>query len=118
AAGKREFFFYSGEDVTALPLIFMGAHGVISVTANVAPGVMAKMCAAALKGDLATARECNNRLLPLHRQLFVEANPIPVKWALSEMGFIQNELRLPLVPLSPQHHDAVRNALREAACIA
>lgn len=117
AAGKRAFAVYSGEDITGLPLILMGGQGVISVTANVAPKLMAKMCAAALTGDLATARECNNRLLPLHRQLFVEANPIPVKWALAEMGLIHNELRLPLVPLSPQCHDAVRAALREAGCL-
>ena len=117
AAGKREFAVYSGEDVTALPLILMGGQGVISVTANVAPKLVAQMCAAALAGDLVTARECNNRLLPLHRQLFVEANPIPVKWALAELGLINNELRLPLVPLSPQYHDGVRAALREAGCL-
>jgi len=117
AAGKQEFAVYSGEDVTALPLILMGGQGVISVTANVAPKLMAQMCAAALTGDLTTARECNNRLLPLHRQLFVEANPIPVKWALAELGLITNELRLPLVPLSPQYHDGVRAALREAGCL-
>ena len=117
AAGKQDFAVYSGEDITALPLILMGGHGVISVTANVAPELMAKMCAAARAGDFATARECNNRLLPLHRQLFIEANPIPVKWALAEMGLIHNELRLPLIPLSPQHHDTVRAALREAGCL-
>ena len=76
------------------------------------------MCAAALAGDVARARACNDRLLPLHRRLFVEANPIPVKWALAEMGLIENELRLPLVPLSPQHHEAVRAALREAGVLA
>lgn len=117
ARGKQAFAVYSGEDITGLPLMLMGGHGVISVTANVAPALMAKMCAAALKGDAAAARECNNRLLPLHRQLFAEANPIPVKWALAEMGLIENELRLPLVPLSSQHHASVRNALREAGCI-
>ena len=117
AAGKRDFAVYSGEDITALPLMFMGAHGVISVTANVAPALMAKMCAAALAGDFAAARACNDRLLGLHRRLFVEANPIPVKWALAEMGYIQNELRLPLVPLSPQYHETVRAALRDAGCL-
>jgi len=116
-AGKRDFAVYSGEDITALPLMMMGAHGVISVTANVAPALMAKMCAAALAGDLAGARACNDRLLGLHRKLFVEANPIPVKWALAEMGYIENELRLPLLPLSPQHHDTVRAALRDAGCL-
>ena len=116
-AGKHDFAVYSGEDITALPLIMMGAHGVISVTANVAPALMAKMCAAALAGDFAAARACNDRLLALHRKLFVEANPIPVKWALAEMGYIQNELRLPLVPLSPQYHETVRAALRDAGCL-
>ena len=116
-AGKHDFAVYSGEDITALPLMMMGAHGVISVTANVAPALMAKMCAAALAGDFAAARACNDRLLGLHRKLFVEANPIPVKWALSEMGYIHNELRLPLVPLSPQYHETVRAALRDAGCL-
>ena len=116
-AGRRDFAVYSGEDITALPLMLMGGHGVISVTANVAPKLMAEMCAAALAGDLARARACNDRLLPLHRKLFVEANPIPTKWALAEMGLIRNELRLPLLPLSPQHHDTVRTALREAGCL-
>jgi 4-hydroxy-tetrahydrodipicolinate synthase len=75
------------------------------------------MCRAALKGDLETARARNDRLLPLHRKLFVEANPIPVKWALAQMGLIENVLRLPLVPLSEQYFDTVRNALREAGCL-
>jgi 4-hydroxy-tetrahydrodipicolinate synthase len=116
AAGRGDFALYSGDDIVGLPLMLLGGHGVISVTANVAPKLMAEMCAAALAGDIATARARNDRLLPLHRKLFVEANPIPVKWALAEMGLIENELRLPLVPLSPQYHDAVRSALREAGC--
>jgi len=118
AAGKREFAVYSGDDLNALPLMLMGGHGVISVTANVAPKLMAEMCAAALAGDLVAARARNDRLLPLHRGLFVEANPIPVKWALAEMGFIHNVLRLPLVPLSSQHHETVRAALRDAGVLA
>ena len=97
--------------------MLMGGHGVISVTANVAPRLMSEMCAAALAGELARRASLNDRLLPLHRKLFVEANPIPVKWALAEMGKIENELRLPLVPLSPQFHDTVRAALREAGCL-
>jgi len=117
AAGRRDFAVYSGDDITGLPLLLMGGHGVISVTANVAPKLMAEMCDAVRKGDIATARARNDRLLPLHRKLFVEANPIPVKWALAEMGMIENELRLPLVPLSSQHHDTVRGALREAGCL-
>ena len=118
AAGKRDFAVYSGEDITALPLMLLGGHGVISVTANVAPKAMADMCRAALAGDVATARAKNDRLLALHRRLFVEANPIPTKWALAEMGMIHNELRLPLLQLSPQVHDMVRAALRDAGCLA
>jgi 4-hydroxy-tetrahydrodipicolinate synthase len=117
-SGHRDFAVYSGEDITALALMLMGGHGVISVTANVAPALMARMCAAARKGDVVAARECNDRLLGLHRKLFIEANPIPTKWALAEMGLIHNELRLPLLQLSPQHHDTVRAALREAGCLA
>jgi 4-hydroxy-tetrahydrodipicolinate synthase len=116
-AGRIDFAVYSGEDLTALPLMLMGGHGVISVTANVAPKLMAEMCDAALAGDVGRARAANDRLLPLHRKLFVEANPIPVKWALAEMGMISGELRLPLTPLASQHHEAVRAALREAGCL-
>ena len=117
-AERREgFAVYSGDDLTALSLMLLGGHGVISVTANVAPKLMAEMCRAALKGDLTTARARNDRLLPLHRKLFVEANPIPVKWALAQMGLAENVLRLPLVPLSEQYSNTVRDALREAGCI-
>jgi 4-hydroxy-tetrahydrodipicolinate synthase len=117
AERRHDFAVYSGDDITALPLMFMGAHGVISVTANVAPKLVAQMCKAALAGNVVAAREAKDRLLALDRRLFVEANPIPVKWALSEMKLIENELRLPLVPLSPQHHAALREALREAGCL-
>ncbi len=117
-AGKRDFVVLSGDDLTGLALMLMGGHGVISVTANVAPKLMAQMCKAALAGDAATARSINHRLLPLHRKLFVEANPIPTKWALAEMGLIHNALRLPLVPLSSQYHETVRAALRAAGCVA
>jgi len=110
----RNFAVYSGEDATALPLILCGGHGVISVTANVAPKLMHQMCAAALVGDVKKARELNNRLLPLHQKLFVETNPAPVKWALSEMGLIEYGLRLPLAPLSEKFHQTVREALHEA----
>src|SRR5690606_22167667 len=105
---------YSGEDATALALILLGGHGVISVTANVAPMLMHQMCAAALVGDVKRARELNPRLLPLHQRLFVEANPIPVKWALGEMGMMEPGLRLPLAPLSAKFHDTVREAMQEA----
>jgi 4-hydroxy-tetrahydrodipicolinate synthase len=110
----RNFAIYSGEDSTALALILLGGHGVISVTANVAPKLMRQMCAAALVGDVKKARELNLKLLPLHQRLFVEANPIPVKWALAEMGMIEYGLRLPLVPLSEKFHQTVREALHEA----
>ena len=100
-----------------LPLMLMGAHGVISVTANVASQLMAEMCAEATSGDHIRARKLNDRLLPLHRKLFLEANPIPVKWALAEMGLIRGEIRLPLTPLAAQHHESVRAALREAGCL-
>ncbi len=110
----RDFAIYSGEDSTALALILMGGHGVISVTANVAPKAMHQMCAAALVGDVKRAREINLRLLPLHQGLFLEANPIPVKWALAEMGMMAAGLRLPMTPLSDKFHQSVREALHEA----
>jgi 4-hydroxy-tetrahydrodipicolinate synthase len=115
---KRSFALYSGNDDTALPYILLGGHGVISVTANVAPRLMADMCKAALAGDIPTARRLNNRLMPLNTRLFVEANPIPVKWALAAMGLIQPALRLPLVPLSEPQHATVRAALRESGVLA
>jgi 4-hydroxy-tetrahydrodipicolinate synthase len=110
----RGFAVYSGEDATGLPLMLMGGHGVISVTANVAPRLMQEMCAAALSGDIARARAANNRLLGLHTKLFVEGNPVPVKWALVQMGLIAPGIRLPLVPLSANFHETVREAMREA----
>src|SRR5712671_2913806 len=110
----RNFAIYSGEDATALAIILLGGHGVISVTANVAPKAMHQMCAAALVGDVKKARELNLKLLPLHQRLFVEANPIPVKWALAEMGMIEPGLRLPLSPLADRFHQTVREALHEA----
>ncbi len=105
---------YSGDDGTALELILAGARGDISVTANVAPRAMSQMCAAALRGDAEQAHACNAPLLQLHEQLFVEANPIPVKWALREMGRIDTGIRLPLTPLSEAAQPAVRAALRSA----
>ena len=113
----KGFAVYSGDDATCLALILLGARGVISVTANVAPRLMHEMSAAAHAGDLARAREINFRLLGLHRRLFLEANPIPVKWAVAQLGMIEGGIRLPLTPLSPQHHDAVREAMREAGVL-
>jgi 4-hydroxy-tetrahydrodipicolinate synthase len=110
----RDFRVLSGDDATGLPLMLLGGHGVISVTANVAPRLMQEMCAAALAGEAAKARDINNRLLPLHRNLFLEANPIPVKWAVQQMGLIKGGIRLPLTPLSSACHEAVREAMRHA----
>ncbi|MHB1092637.1 4-hydroxy-tetrahydrodipicolinate synthase [Thiobacillus sp.] len=113
----NDFALYTGDDATALPFMLMGGHGVISVTANVAPKLMHEMCAAAFVGNLARARELNNKLLPLHGKLFVEANPIPVKWACAELGLISPALRLPLTPLSAGLHETVRDAMRHANLI-
>jgi 4-hydroxy-tetrahydrodipicolinate synthase len=112
----KPFSLLSGNDDTALAYMLLGGHGVISVTANVAPREMALMCKAALAGNLAEARALNNRLMPLHIGLFAEPNPIPVKWALHSMGRIDSGLRLPLTPLDARFHDTVRAALREAGC--
>ncbi|MEQ1662236.1 MAG: 4-hydroxy-tetrahydrodipicolinate synthase [Thiobacillus sp.] len=108
------FALYSGDDASAMPFMLLGGHGVISVTANVAPRLMHQMCVAAFEGNLARARELNHTLLPLHSKLFVEANPIPVKWACAELGLISHGLRLPLMPLSSVHHAVVRDALHHA----
>ena len=99
--------------------MLMGGQGDISVVANVAPRLMHEMCVAALKGDLVKARELHFRLHGLHRQLFCEANPIPVKWACKELGLIDAAgIRLPLTPLSAECHERVRAALRQAALLA
>jgi 4-hydroxy-tetrahydrodipicolinate synthase len=111
------FSVYSGDDPTAIALMLLGGHGNVSVTANVAPRAMAQLCRAAVAGDAAGARDLHMRLLALHKLLFVEANPIPVKWALQRMGRISPALRLPLVPLSAIHHAALEQALREAGCL-
>jgi 4-hydroxy-tetrahydrodipicolinate synthase len=111
------FALYSGNDDTALALMLLGGHGVISVTANIAPRLVSDMCRAALAGDFATARAINNRLLPLHFKLFVEPNPIPVKWALAQTGRIENGIRLPLVPLSEANEPVVLGAMKEAGLL-
>ncbi len=112
-----DFAVYSGDDATTMSLLLLGGQGTISVTANVAPKLMHEMCAAALAGDVATAREINFKLLGLHRNLFVEANPIPVKWAVSRLGFMQNHLRLPLLPLSDSGQVVVEQAMRQAGIL-
>jgi len=105
---------YSGDDATGMDLMLEGARGVISVTANVAPKAMRAMCDAALAGDRHVAETINNRLMALHRDLFVEANPIPVKWLMYDMGMIPAGIRLPLTPLSERYHETLRIALRES----
>ncbi|UXY17167.1 4-hydroxy-tetrahydrodipicolinate synthase [Chitiniphilus purpureus] len=113
----RDFLLYSGDDASALPFLLLGGHGVISVTANVAPGRMQSMCAAALSGHIAAARELNDTLQGLHRQLFIEANPIPVKWALEQMGRVGAGIRLPLTRLSGDAQAAVRQAMQMAGAL-
>ena len=110
----RNFAIYSVEDSTALALMLLGGDGVISVTANVAPKLMHEMCKAAVDGDVKTARGINNKLLGLHRHLFCEANPIPVKWAVRELGLMAGGIRLPLTPLAEEFHGRVREAMRQA----
>lgn len=113
----KDFAIYSGDDASTLALMLLGAHGTISVTANVAPRLMHEMCMAALQGDFLKAREMNFRLLGLHGDLFIEANPIPVKWAVARLGKIKNTLRLPLTPLSPSAHAVVEAAMRQAGVL-
>lgn len=112
-----DFAVYSGDDASTLALMLLGAQGTISVTANVAPKLMHEMCMAALAGDVSLARDINYRLLGLHRNLFVEANPIPVKWAVARMGRMKNTLRLPLTPLSAGMHHAVEQAMLQAGVL-
>ncbi len=114
ARAPEGFALYSGDDMTAACFIMLGGHGTISVTANVAPRAMHEMCAAALEGDARRVREINARLVGLHRDLFCEANPIPVKWAVEQMGLIGPGIRLPLTPLSAALHERVRQAMRQA----
>lgn len=116
-AAPADFAVYSGDDASGMVLMLLGGKGIITVTGNVAPKLMHEMCAAALAGDLATARAINFRLLGLHQKLFVEANPIPVKWCVAEMGRIDTGIRLPLTPLSSQYHDTLRAAMREAGAL-
>ncbi|MFM1939201.1 MAG: hypothetical protein RLY32_943 [Pseudomonadota bacterium] len=112
-----DFAVYSGNDDSALALIAMGGHGVISVTANIAPAAMAQLCRAAFEGRWSDALAINRRLLPLHLKLFVEANPSPAKWALQQMGRIKSGIRLPLLPLSEGYHAIVRDALKQSGVL-
>ncbi len=108
------FIIISGDDETSMETLLNGGQGVITVTGNVAPRLMHEMCQAALDGDEETARGCDRKLERLHRDLFVESNPIPVKWCLHRMGLIPDGIRLPLTPLSEAHHETLCAALRAA----
>lgn len=111
------FGVYSGDDPTAVALMLCGGHGNVSVTANVAPHLMSELCAAALAGNTQRAMEIQFQLMPLHKHLFIEANPIPVKWAVARMGHCGGTLRLPMTELSAANQPVVENALRDAGLI-
>ena len=111
------FDIYSGDDATGTEFMLLGGNGVISVTNNIVPKAMSEMCEAALAGDRAKAEELNKPLMGLHNDLFIEANPIPVKWALTEMGKMPAGIRLPLTPLSEQYHETLRAAMRKAGAL-
>ncbi|WP_336166847.1 4-hydroxy-tetrahydrodipicolinate synthase [Acinetobacter sp. 161(2023)] len=108
---------YSGDDDTAWELMLLGADGNISVTANIAPKAMSEVCAVAIAKDEQQAKTINNKIANLHNILFCESNPIPVKWALHEMGLIDTGIRLPLTPLAEQYREPLRNALKDAGII-
>jgi 4-hydroxy-tetrahydrodipicolinate synthase len=112
------FAVYSGDDPTAVALMLCGGQGNVSVTANVAPRLMHELCVAAVAGDARGAMEIQRRLMPVHKQLFVEANPIPVKWAMARMGLCGGALRLPMTPLSPDNEAVVEAALRASGLLA
>ncbi|HEY1103558.1 MAG TPA: 4-hydroxy-tetrahydrodipicolinate synthase [Burkholderiaceae bacterium] len=113
----KGFHIYSGDDPTAVALILCGGHGNVSVTANIAPRLMHELCVAALARDVAKAMQIQLKLLPLHRHLFVEANPIPLKWAMARMGLCGATMRLPLTPLTEGNEAVVENALAQCGLI-
>ncbi|BDT71751.1 4-hydroxy-tetrahydrodipicolinate synthase [Comamonadaceae bacterium OS-4] len=113
----KEFSIYSGDDPTAVALMLCGGHGNVSVTANVAPRLMHELCKAAIAGDVARAMEIQMKLLPVHKTLFIESNPIPVKWAVSRMGLSKPALRLPLTPLTEASQPALEKAMQTAGLI-
>ena len=110
----QDFAVYSGDDATGMALMLLGGHGVISVTANVAPKLMHEMCVVAMAGSVKKACEINAKLFGLHQKLFIEANPIPVKWVLQQMGLIQAGIRLPMVNCSAQYHEVLRAEMKKA----
>lgn len=113
----KDFAIYSGDDHTARELMLLGGHGDISVTANVAPSLMSRLCEAALKGDAKTAQAIDEQLLPVHDAMFVESNPIPVKWAVNQLNLIDGAIRLPLTKLSEANQVKVIQALKSAEII-
>jgi 4-hydroxy-tetrahydrodipicolinate synthase len=113
----RGFAVYSGDDPTAVALMLCGGQGNVSVTANIAPRAMSQLCKAAIAGDAKAAMDIQRKLMPVHKWLFVEANPIPLKWAMARMGLCGPALRLPMTPLSAQHHAGVEAALRAAGLL-
>jgi 4-hydroxy-tetrahydrodipicolinate synthase len=113
----KGFAVYSGDDPTAVALMLCGGQGNVSVTANIAPRAMSQLCKAAIAGDAKTAMEIQRKLMPVHKWLFVEANPIPLKWAMARMGLCGPALRLPMTPLSEAHHANVEAALRSAGLV-
>lgn len=113
----KDFAVYSGDDATAMALMLCGANGNISVTANIAPRGMHQLCDAAINQRVAEAIAINNKLVPLHNKLFIEPNPVPLKWAMAEIGLIPSGMRLPIVPLAAEYHDIVRAAMRESGVL-
>lgn len=111
---SEDFMLYSGDDFTTLAFIENGGHGVVTVSGNVAPKLMAGMCRAASAGDSAEAKEMDEKLQPLNKALFLESNPIPLKWALAEMGLISSGIRLPLTPYAEEYHAEMRQAMGNA----
>ena len=111
---NNDFRYYSGDDFTVLPFMQAGGHGVVTVTGNVAPALMSSLCRLAAEGEESAAKAADEKLQPLNSALFLESNPIPVKWAVSQLGLIKPTIRLPLTELSPEHHDAVRQAMAGA----
>lgn len=117
AKAPEGFAIYSGDDETAVELMLAGGHGNISVTANIAPAEMAKLCSLAMNGEAEEARNLNQSLMQLHNSMFVESNPIPVKWAMAEMGWMGYGIRLPLTVLADEYHETVREAMKSCDLI-
>ncbi len=113
----EDFMLYSGDDFTVLPFIAQGGHGVVTVSGNVVPAAMARLCALASSGELDAAKSLDDTLQPLNSALFVESNPIPVKWAVGQMGLIAAHVRLPMTDHDPKHHEAMRAALATAGVV-